>query len=126
MVDSRSLVVRISPVYNIDGRRFEMENEKLEDEIKQFAKEYAEFNPNLKKVYWFPKNKEESINLIYVEDKYTTSGTPDKVDVFVVANQFSDRIRALSVGTIAPQSENKDVLPKTWGDWRTAKKIWES
>jgi hypothetical protein len=119
-------VRKADPIYNIVEWRIKMDNKKLEDEIKQFAKEYAEFNPNLRKVYWFPNNKDESINLIYVEDKYTTSGAPDKVDVFVVANQFSDRVRALSVGTIAPQSENKDVLPKTWGDWKTAKKIWES
>ncbi len=104
-----------------------MENEKIEEEIKQYATEYAELNPNLKSVYLFPDRDNKSVNLLYVEADYRTSGGPDKVDIFIFANQFGNEVRPLSVGTIAPYQENNNgVLPKSWGEWKDAKKIWES
>ncbi len=103
-----------------------MEKENLEEEVKKFAKEYSESNPNVQKVYWFPDRENKAINLVSVEANYFTSAATETMDVFVFANQVGDKVLPLSVGTIAPQFENKPILPKSWGDWSKAVRVWES
>ena len=96
--------------------------EKIEKQAKLLARENVEAEPNIKRVYWFPDEKE--VRLVELADNIPTSEEDEDVAPFYFAASAADDLPAPSAIALIHIDEYRKLnLPEGWGDWDSAKKL---
>ncbi len=88
--------------------------EELEATARQLAKENAESEPSILRIYWFPHDEE--IRLLEIDEHALKHDDDDTIHPFYF--RPVEGIPFISGIALVPPSEEKEKLvPPEWGDW---------
>ena len=98
-----------------------MKSLSIEDQAKYLASQNIQADPEIRKIYWFPDDKE--IHLIELEDS-TVPALSGHVEPFYFSPSPEDNLTSPSGIAIIQTKEFGNLkLPKGWGSWNNAVKI---
>jgi hypothetical protein len=91
----------------------------IRETAEMLADSNLESEPNLKRIYLFPSDKE--IRLVEVDDTAVPSQADSVLTPFYFGASPSLGISYRSaIALIRPEDEQRIKLPKEWGDWSSA------
>ncbi len=94
---------------------------KILEQAKTLARENQEAEPGIKKVLWFPDDRE--VHLVEIEDTVAPSLSGD-VEPFYFDSSPQDELPAPSgIAIIRSDELGKLRLPEGWGNWDDAREL---
>jgi hypothetical protein len=95
------------------------------EEIKKIAIRLAKTNkegdPDLKKFYWFPDDKE--IRLVETEDNFMVPASGIVVPFYFPPSPEDDLPLPSGVAIIRSEEYRRSSLPENWGSWENAQEL---
>jgi len=82
-------------------------------EARRLALEATEYDPDIRKIYWFPH--EEEVHLIEIDENTVASGT-GHVEPFYFDSTATEPVPS-GIAIIRPDEYGKLHMPEGWGDW---------
>lgn len=93
----------------------------IQRQAQVLAKENKLAEPGIKKILWFPDNKE--VRLVMLEDDLPRS-ISKTVEPFYFGPSRADKLPARSgIALIRTDEKGKLKLPEGWGSWEKAKEL---